>query len=492
MNRIYAGGLVVASAVLLAACGSSSNNNKQDPVAPVPPPPPPPPPAAALLQVIHASADAPAVNVLVNGAGVDALEGVPFAAASAYLELPPGEISAAVNAILADGSEAEVLVVPALALESDVAYTVIAAGSTATLLGGGNDNELQLFVLTRPVEATIDGVRLQVLHGSPSAPEVDVYVTAPGGALEGAATFAFGEVLDLGTVPAAEYQIRVTPAGTDTVVFDSGAVALPDGADLSVIAVDNTGPGASPIALLAVLADGTVLELRDGGAEAAAGLTAVHNAVDAPAVCVVADDANTAEIERIELFAGVPFRGFGYLGAVPPGSYLVGLEVFDELAGCAGTSVVTFDDAVEFGPGAEATAIVAGSLATSLQLLPLADDLRPIATEARVRIVHGSEATPAVDIYVVAPGADITDPAVAPAFAGVEFGASTGFVALPPGEYDVFVTLADGTTPAIAVPGAVFDGGDVITVIASDAAGDETAPGLIVIDHVELKTPPAP
>jgi hypothetical protein len=489
VKRIFAGGLVVASAVLLAACNSSWNEPNQPPAVTPPPPPPPPPPAAALLQVIHASADAPAVNVLVDGEVPEGLDGVPFAAASPFLSLPPGEISASVNAILPDGSEVEVLAAPALALESDVAYTVIAAGSTATLLGGGNGTELQLFVLTRPVEATIDGVRLQVLHGSPSAPEVDVYVTAPGAALEGAATFAFGEVLDLGTVPAAEYQIRVTPAGSDTIVFDSGAVALPDGADLSVIAVDNTGPGASPIALLAVLADGTVLELRDGGDDASAGLTAVHNAVDAPAVCVVADDATTAEVERVELFAGVSFRGFGYLGEVPPGSYLVGLELFDAGTGCAGTSVVTFAEAVDFAPGAEATGIVAGSLATSLQLLPLADDLRPIATEARVRIVHGSEATPAVDIYVVAPGADITDPAVTPAFAGVEFGGSTGFVSLPPGEYDVFVTLAGDTTPAIAVPGAVFDGGDVITVIASDPAGDETAPGLIVIDHVELKAP---
>ncbi len=487
MKRIFAGGLVVASAVLLAACNSSWNEPNQPPAV-APPPPPPPPPAAALVQVIHASADAPAVNVLVNGAVPDGLDDVPFAVASPFLSLQPGEISVAVNAILADGSEVEVLAVPELVLESNIAYTAIAAGSTAGLLAAGA-NELQLFLLTRPVAATIDGVRLQVLHGSPSAPEVDVYVTAPGAALEGAATFAFGEVLDLGTVPAAEYQIRVTPAGSDTIVFDSGAVALPDGADLSVIAVDNTGPGASPVALLAVFADGTVVELRDGGAAAPAGLTAVHNAVDAPTVCVVADDATTAEVERVELFAGVPFRGFGYLGEVPPGSYLVGLEVFDEVTGCAGTSVVTFADAIDFTPGAEATGIVAGSLATSLQLLPLADDLRPIATAARVRIVHGSEATPAVDIYVVAPGADITDPAITPAFAGVEFGASTGFVSLPPGEYDLFVTLAGDTTPAIAVPGAVFDGGDVITVIASDPAGEETAPGLIVIDHVELKSP---
>ncbi|NHA14248.1 DUF4397 domain-containing protein [Thioalkalivibrio sp. XN279] len=486
MNRLLSRGLLAATLVTLAACGSDSDNSLTvvDP---------PTPPAVAQLQVVHASADAPDVNVLVNGAVPAGLAGVPFAAASPYLELEAGTIDAAVNAILPDGSEVEVLAAPGLALDADIAYTVIAAGSTADLLAAAGANPLNLFLLTRPVAEAIDGVRIQVLHGSPSAPEVDVYVSAPDAELATVtpATFAFGEVLDLGTVPAAEYRIRITPTGSEAVVFDSGAVALPDGADLSIVAVDNVGPGSAPVALLAVFADGTVVELRDGGAAAPAGLTAVHNSADAPAVCVVADDAGTAEVERVELFPGVPFRGFGYLGEVPPGSYLVGLEVFDAQTGCAGTSAVTFDTPVDFAAGAEATGIVVGSLGGgTLELLPLADDLRPIATEARVRIVHGSEATPAVDIYVVPAGTDITAPDVTPDFSAVEFTSSTGFVALPPGEYDVFVTLAGDTTPAIAVEGALLEGGDVISAIASDPAGEETAPGLIVIDHLELKNPP--
>ena len=485
MSRFFSRGLLAATLVTLAACGSDNDN---DTIID-----PPAEPTVAQLQVIHASADAPGVNVLVNGTIPAGLADVPFAAASPYLELDAGTIDAAVNAILADGSEVEVLTAPDLALDAGTAYTVIAAGSTAELLAAGTANPLQLFLLTRDIVDTIDGVRLQVLHGSPSAPEVDVFVSAPGDELGAVtpATFAFGEVLDLGIVPAAEYRIRVTPAGTDTVVFDSGAVALPDGADISIVAVDNVGPGASPIALLAVLADGTVLELRDGGADAPAGLTAVHNSADAPAVCVVADDAGTAGVERVVLFENVPFRGFCYLGEVPPGSYNVGLEVFDAQAGCAGTSAVTFPTPVDFAAGAEATGIVAGALGdASIELLALPDDLRPIATEARVRIVHGSAATPAVDIYVVAAGTDITAPGVSPAFSGVEFRGSTGFVSLPPGDYDVFVTLEGDTNPAIAVEGATFEGGDVISAIASDPADGETAPGLVVIDHVELKNPP--
>ena len=501
MKRLLAGGLVTAASLFLAACGGSSSSSPPE-LAPPPPPPPPPPAPTALLQVIHASADAPSVDVLVDGSVPAGLAGVPFAVASPYLELPAGTISAAVNALLADETAVEVLAVPEFTLEADTAYTVIAAGSTAALLAGSpgeadlalqaTGNPLGLFVLTRPVLASIDGVRVQVLHGAPSAPEVDVYVTAPETELGAAtpATFAFGETIDLDVVPAATYRIRVTPAGAGAVVFDSGPVPLPAGADLSVIAVDNTGPGSSPITLLAVLADGTVLELRDGGSDAVAGLTAVHNSPTAPEVCVVADDAATTEVERVELFAGVPFRGFGYLGEVPPGSYLVGLEVFDAITGCAGAVAITFDDAVGFAPGSEATAIVVGAIGDdSLELLALADDLRPIATEARVRIVHASPATPAVDIFVVPAGTEITDPAVSPAFSGVEFRGETGFVALPPGSYDVFVTGTGDTTPAIALQGVEFTGGEVISAIASDPAVDETLPGLILIDHLALKPP---
>jgi len=484
MNRLFGRGLLAAMVLTLAACGGSNDNGTIID--------PPPAASTAQLQVVHASADAPAVNVTVNGAVPNGLAGVPFAAASPFLELDAGTIDAAVNAILPDGSEVEVLTAPGLALEADTAYAVIAAGSTAELLAPGDGNPLQLFVLPRPVQESIDGVRIQVLHGAPSVLEVNVYVTAPDAELAGLtpATFAFGEVLDLGTVAAADYRIRITPEGSDTVVFDSGAVTLPDGADLSIVAVDNVGPGSAPVALLAVFADGTVAELRDGGAAAPAGLTAVHNAADAPPVCVVADDAGTVDTERVELFAGVPFRSFGYLGEVPPGSYEVGLEVFDGQTGCAGTSAVTFDTAVDLAAGADVTGIVAGSLgAGSLELLALDDSLRPIATEARVRIVHGSAATQSVDIYVVAAGTDITSPDVTPEFSDVEFRTSTGFVALSPGDYDVFVTLTGETAPAISLEGASFDGGDVISAIASDPADGETSPGLIVIDHVALANP---
>jgi hypothetical protein len=86
---------------------------------------------------------------------------------------------------------------------------------------------------------------------------VDIYVTAPGADLTTATPVltgvAFGDVADYLEVPAGEYQVRITPAGTKTVAIDSGALTLESGQVRTAIAVDAPGGGA-PFDLI-VLAD---------------------------------------------------------------------------------------------------------------------------------------------------------------------------------------------------------------------------------------------
>ena len=94
---------------------------------------------------------------------------------------------------------------------------------------------------------------MRAVHGAPSAPAVDIYVTAPGADLE-AATPAltgvpFGAASDYLTAPAGDYQVRVTPAGSKTVVIDSGTLTLAAGQVRTAIAVDSPGGGA-PFELL--------------------------------------------------------------------------------------------------------------------------------------------------------------------------------------------------------------------------------------------------
>jgi hypothetical protein len=120
----------------------------------------------------------------------------------------------------------------------------------------------------------------------------------------------------------------------------------------------------------------------------------------------------------------------------------------------------------------------------ALQALVLDEEASLVAGQSRLRMVHGSRSIPALDIYVTQPGTAIGDPAVRPIFTSIAFGATTDLLPLPPGIYDITVTVAGESESRMTIPGLGFDAGDVLTVIARDGASDggHTDPGLVVID----------
>lgn len=456
----------------LTGCGGSSNNNNNS--APVV--------ETTALRVVHAVADAPSVNV--NLDGTEVLSAVPFGVGSGFLTVNEGTYDIAVDAIVPPDQTVTVIDVQGLPLDSSSEYNVLAVGVTA------NGTIEPLVIPATPFDVSTGQAQLVVAHASPSAPQVDVYLTAPDDMLDPAvnraASFSFKESFTA-VVPPATYQIRITLADDpDTVVFDSGPGDLPGG-DFLIAAVENTGPGASPVSLIIVDRDGESDQIRDIATPSS--LTAVHDSPDAPIVDILADDRTTQQDEGLKIVDSLPYTQFDYLAEVPPGEYTLSVTPEDN------PSVNALQIEADLLAGDEVTGLVTGFLANApsqdleLQALVLADDTRSIATEARVRIVHGSPSTPEVDIYVTAPGAMIGDPDVPPAFESVPFGADTGFVSLAPGSYDVTVTLAGDTTPAIKVEGLAVTGGDVLTAIARDPIADagETAPGLIVIDYNALK-----
>ncbi|MBS1830591.1 MAG: DUF4397 domain-containing protein [Acidobacteria bacterium] len=191
----------------------------------------------ARIRVVHGSPDAPAVDVLVNGAKV--LEGVPFLGYSDYLSVPAGRYDIRVNV---SGTETTVLQAnPELSAGND--FTAIAVGKVANL-------EL-LLIADNNSEPAAGAVRIRAIHAAPSAPTVDIYATAPYGVLATPtlAGVPFKAVSDYLEVPAGTYQARVAVAGTKTVAIDSGRLALSAGQVRTVIAVDAKG-GGSPFAFL--------------------------------------------------------------------------------------------------------------------------------------------------------------------------------------------------------------------------------------------------
>ena len=306
-----------------------------------------------------------------------------------------------------------------------------------------------------------------MLHAAPLAPAVDVYATAPGADLTASApmgSIAFGEDIPPLEVTAGDYQLRLTLVGDPaTVVFDSGTATLADGDDLFVAAVENTSTGVAPVSL--VVLDGSgASEITD--VNEPADIRVVHASPDAGMVDVLADGG--------ALFAGLDYpQATGFMNVAP--------ATYDVTVTPAGMPMMpVIQQNITLDAGQRYTVIASDVLATITALVSN-DDLRSVATEARVRLVHGAPTAGDVDVYITDVGADLT--METPILTAVTFQTDSGYMSLDAGMYDLSLTATGTTTVAIAATVTVSEGG-VYTAIARDpdptVMGDTF--GLIMMD----------
>lgn len=459
MNGITKFSIPAVAVLMLAACGSDSND--PDPVVDIPTPPP----QSTFVRVHHSVADAPDVNVLVDGNAV--LEGVPYGASSGVLELNEGSYSIQVDGILADASTGTVIGPADVNLGENLRYEVFAVGKV------GDGSIEPLIFANADTDVTAGNARVEVVHAAPDAPLVDIYVTAPGADLSAEAavtTLAYKDNSGQVEVPAADYQVRITVAGEPaTVVYDSGTITLPDGADLVVAAVANTMTGSSPVMLQVADGEGAaILPDVNAGAE----IRVVHASADAPAVDVAVNNGDPA----ITDLAFMDATGFINL---PADDYVVDVNV-------AGGATVLDDVPLSIATSDKLSVYAVGAVADgSLTLAAVTEMQRRIATDAQIQLVHASPSAGNVDIYVTATD-DIST--ADPVFTDIPFNAeglvSTGYVSLLPGDYVVTVTATGTKTAAIAPVPLTLEGGGIYTAAAVDATGGGLPPGLILLDDL--------
>jgi hypothetical protein len=427
------------------------------------------------LRALHASPDAPLVNIWIDG--TPALPGVDFNQGSGFVKVGQAEnvtetgadVNVQVEAILPGDNAIFSYDLP---LDFGTETTVIASG---TLEGASFGPIPVTNKIGEPIAA--GSFRAQVVHAAPNAPAVDVYVTALDGALESPVNdvpLAFGAYTGQLEVPAVP-----SLGGAPSVVYDSGEITLPAGADLMIVATENVFLGDSAVQLM-VLDGTTAAPLYDTATPAAA--LAVHLSPDAPAVDILADVGSTAETEALKLVENVSYTDFCSLENIgAPEDYALSVAATGDT-----TSVLDIPYSAVVN---EATAVVvSGLLSTStLQAIALPIDGRSVFTEAKVRLTHGSPSTPNVDIYLLPEGTMIGDEGADPAFTDVPFGADTGVLSIDPSvNYDVYVTATGDTTPAISVTGFDPEAGQVLDIIARDATGMEMGPQVLLINYDDL------
>lgn len=137
----------------------------------------------AMVRIVHASPDAPAVDVYVDGKPV--VEGAEFKAATDYMPLPAGEHKVE---IFAAGTKDNAVISQSLSVEGGKAYTV-AAGNVL--------EQIELLVAEDSMQATEGKTKVRIGHLSPDAPTVDVGLIGGDALFSGAAFKAFTDYKEL-------------------------------------------------------------------------------------------------------------------------------------------------------------------------------------------------------------------------------------------------------------------------------------------------------
>lgn len=224
----------------------------------------------ARVQIIH-NAPNPTVDVYVNG--LLAINDFAFRTAQPFLDLPAG---APLSIAVAPGnsmSVADAIATFPVTFEAGKKYAVTASGVV-----GSTTTPFTLITDPDALEMSVSPTKLSlnVLHGSPGAPAVDVVVRTGSKIVK---NLAYGQFTPYLTLDPGVYYLDVKPAGSNTIVGTYQAdLSTFAGAALRVFA-SGLLSGMPSFGLWAATADGQVVELPR---TPVARVQVLHNAPDQP------------------------------------------------------------------------------------------------------------------------------------------------------------------------------------------------------------------
>ncbi len=390
----------------------------------------------AMLRVVHASPDAPAVDIYVEGIATPVVQDLAYLQTTPYLDLAPGTYNIQLRAAGADAASTPAFETGDLTIPADATITAVAVG----LLGSSDAGDR--FRVVPYVENFTDPgsgqAAVRIVHASPDAPTVALDVGNDGTPeVTGFARFAdtgdAGVALPAGTAlnvgiwagsPLARVTAFTTPelAAGDYFLIATGLLAQrPDAPD---------GFG-----LLAVGPTGTIGLIRQDPV-----VYVLHASPDAPAVNVLVGGTGTALVDDLS---------FGELSPpvqVPPASYTLDVRVAadDALAATVTTPALAAGNRYL----AVASGFVGGDT-PGFTLLAYQDAFAGTG-DPRLRVVHASPDAPAVDVGT---WDGTTFAALAP-FSGLAFGDASTADGTPIGASSLTVGVAAAGT---ATPVATFD-----------------------------------
>ncbi len=429
--------------------------------------------AQAMLRIVHASPDAPAVDVYPAGQVMPLATSLAYGQSTDYIQLPAGTYKVDLRAAGASPSDPPAYTSGDISVMGGRSYTAIATGLLAS---SDSADSFRILPLEEDFGAASAGnLRVRIVHAGVDAPTVGLDVgnddpSAP--EVTGLARFADTGAAGLELPAGQPLQVGVVAGGSTVTAFSTPA--LPEGADVFVIAsgeLSKLPRQDSGFALLALPGGSTTAWIRQNPR-----IHALHASPDGGPVDIYAGDTELVDNASFGDMATVQ---------VPPGSYTL-----DFFPGQPGTTPRPAGE-----PAASATtpmldagqsylAIAAGELTASpstFQLLAFKEGfVLTDRSNARIRMVHASADTAAVDLGpVISPGKIGT-----PIIQNLAFGEATpeAGLSLPPATLTLGGALA-GTTSTLAEFDFTTTAGQRAIAVAAGKFGAKTNPfQLLVVD----------
>jgi hypothetical protein len=207
---------LLCSAMCLVGCGNQGGDDRP------------------YVEYFQASPDAPTLTISMNGE--TKVKELSYGERSSWIHLFQGGHTIDMTAV----TSGEPVLSGDFNFELDTAYLIVSAGML---------NQIAPIITTvdfsRPPR---DTSRIRVIHASPSAGNVDLYVVPTGEAIAGvaptASNVAFSSVSNYFLVNRGYYDVILTAAGTKTVAVEARNVELWNKSAFTIVAIDAPGGGA--------------------------------------------------------------------------------------------------------------------------------------------------------------------------------------------------------------------------------------------------------
>ena len=409
---------------------------------------------SARVRVVHASSDAPAVDVYANGALL--VPDLAFGDATPFVSTAGGPIDVELRAAGASPTSPPAYA-ESLSVNGAADTTVVAAGSF------GSTNPFFSFRLVAFEEAwgavARDTFRTRILHASPSTPGVTLDVGSDG-VIDLSGLFRFLPTDAEGVALPSDTSLSVTVGElvSQAVLSSYQLPAIPQEGEVLVIATgfrDNEPRSADALRLLAVFYDGTSAFIDQDPR-----LYALHASPDAGNVSVSTGGA--------VVIPGFEFADLAGPLQVPSAAYDLDLTLDLGQPSLPPISAGPFTSPLLL-PGDEALLIAAGEVgAGSFQFIPVFETMDFSGSDVPLQVVHACADAPAVDVGIVdANGAFV------PLLTDVVYGDVSPADALivPGGTYSFAVALAGDPNPLFTFPALdVVDGNRFIVVASGSVA----------------------